>query len=279
MSVNKINLALQQGRLKGAKALVSNMLNSEHGAEWAEVMRAEYEELYPSHRHMNTDEIIEHDEQFTEDNPKPEDYEYPMVEIVYIKYDEGEAEYRTPEDYQTYSEWLAETRIVSEAVYYTYAEYLETVSEGMEAVPEDEWIPTIKEQEVTEQVRPYVPLTLTDEMIEERLSTFDAYAQYKSKLKDEAKAKVVVEHNAVKYQGDPMSINFMSAVGAIGAMRMFQVLVQSGVISQEQYDAVYKTTEAWKGADNTVHNVHIESIVEALELAMLAQAKAIGVKP
>ena len=278
MSVNKIKLALQQGKLKGAKALVGNLLHSEHSAEWAEVMQAGYAELYPSHRHMNTDEIIEHDEQFTEDNPKPEDYEYPMVEIAYITQDEDGNEVRTPEDYQTYSEWLAETRVVSEAVYHTYAEYLETVYDGMEAVQEDGWIATIKEPEVTEKVRPYVPLTLTDEMIEERLSTFDEYEQYNSKLKEEAKAKVVVEHNSVKYQGDPMSINFMSAVGAIGAMRMFQVLVQSGVISQEQYDAVYKTTESWKGADNTIHNVQIESIVEASELAMQAQAQAIGVK-
>ena len=44
------------------------------------------------------------------------------------------------------------------------------------------------------------------------------------------------------------------------------------------YQALYKdTTVFWKGADNQVHEVMIESVCEALEASMLHVASLLGV--
>jgi len=42
------------------------------------------------------------------------------------------------------------------------------------------------------------------------------------------------------------------------------------------YDAVYKSTVGWKGADNEVHTVQLESLSEALEKNLLEIKNVIG---
>jgi hypothetical protein len=178
----------------------------------------------------------------------------------------------------TYEEYKNETQVITPATYYTYLEYLDiTLDTPLDEITYNE-NPMVKAAEVTELVRPYVPKTILDTDIDSHLSIIDEYKTYQERQKNNSKKHIVVEHNTVNYQGDPSSINFMSAVGAIGAMRMFQALIVAGVITQEQYDAVYKTTENWKSADDTIHTVQIESVVEACEKAMIEIAKVIGAK-
>ena len=159
---NKINKAISLGKVKGAKALLAEYFNKQHKAQWNEDKQAEYEAMYPTYREMTTEEKLANDTNGEEVIERNEDYIYPQVAIEYITSVEQEVtkereledgskeeytvtetvEVRTPAEYVTQSEWLAETVVVTEAVEGEYD------TEGMEVVA--------PVAEVTEQVRPYV---------------------------------------------------------------------------------------------------------------------------
>jgi len=159
---NKINKAISLGKVKGAKALLAEYFNKQHKAQWNEDKQAEYETMYPTYREMTTEEKLANDTNGEEVIERNEDYIYPQVAIEYITSVEQEVtkereledgskeeytvtetvEVRTPAEYVTQSEWLAETVVVTEAVEGEYD------TEGMEVVA--------PVAEVTEQVRPYV---------------------------------------------------------------------------------------------------------------------------
>jgi hypothetical protein len=159
---NKINKAISLGKVKGAKALLAEYFNKQHKAQWNEDKQAEYEAMYPTYREMTTEEKLANDTNGEEVIERNEDYIYPQVAIEYITSEEQEVtkereledgskeeytvtetvEVRTPAEYVTQSEWLAETVVVTEAVEGEYD------TEGMEVVA--------PVAEVTEQVRPYV---------------------------------------------------------------------------------------------------------------------------
>ena len=163
---NKINKAISLGKVKGAKALLAEYFNKQHKAQWNEDKQAEYETMYPTYREMTTEEKVQHNTKELEDGTvevieRDEDYTYPQVAIEYITSVEQEVtkereledgskeeytvtetvEVRTPAEYVTQSEWLAETVVVTEAVEGEYD------TEGMEVVA--------PVAEVTEAVRPY----------------------------------------------------------------------------------------------------------------------------
>ena len=159
---NKINKAISLGKVKGAKALLAEYFNKQHKAQWNEDKQAEYETMYPTYREMTTEEKLANDTNGEEVIERNEDYIYPQVAIEYITSEEQEVtkereledgskeeytvtetvEVRTPAEYVTQSEWLAETVVVTEAVEGEYD------TEGMEVVA--------PVAEVTEAVRPYV---------------------------------------------------------------------------------------------------------------------------
>lgn len=159
---NKINKAISLGKVKGAKALLAEYFNKQHKAQWNEDKQTEYETMYPTYREMTTEEKLANDTNGEEVIERNEDYIYPQVAIEYITSEEQEVtkereledgskeeytvtetvEVRTPAEYVTQSEWLAETVVVTEAVEGEYD------TEGMEVVA--------PVAEVTEQVRPYV---------------------------------------------------------------------------------------------------------------------------
>jgi hypothetical protein len=94
-------------------------------------------------------------------------------------------------------------------------------------------------------------------------------------IKEDSKDKLAVTVNGVEYDGDTIAINYMSSVVSVANARFNQAIAQ-GVSPAMAYDAVYKQTIGWKGSDNQVHIVQIESIVEALELAMGEVANIVG---
>ena len=158
---NKINKAISLGKVKGAKALLAEYFNKQHKAQWNEDKQAEYETMYPTYREMTDEEKLANDTNGEEVIERNEDYIYPQVAIEYITSEEQEVtkereledgskeeytvtetvEVRTPAEYVTQSEWLAETVVVTEAVEGEYD------TEGMEVVA--------PVAEVTEAVRPY----------------------------------------------------------------------------------------------------------------------------
>jgi len=197
----KINKALELGKVEGAKKLLSEMYQQEDKRAWNEAKRAEYETIFPIQRDMTDDEKTEYDKQFSDENPKPVTYDekgneipfvYPKVDIEYISIDEDGNEIRTPSNYQTFDEWINETKVVTPEVeevshtetidgietrtpsnYQTFDEWLnetKVVTSEVEEVSHTETIDGIEtkvidtpyQAEVTELVRPYVELDVTD---------------------------------------------------------------------------------------------------------------------
>ena len=267
MRAENIEAIIRKGKSteEEVKQYVTLYLLEQDKATWNNDMQEEYDGVYPYWTNEYTEEF---------DSPTSLMLRLRDIQLSSVSYTinnelltittKEPIDYSEDENYVTLKEYINETRVISEAIEATYDEDGRVLTEAV--------------AEATKLVRPYTPLDVTDTMVQNRLNTYPEYSEFLKKQKEEDKQQIVVEHNTVKYQGDPMSINFMSAVGAVGAMRMFQVLVQSGVITQEQYDSVYKTVETWKGADDVLHEVQIESVVDACELAMKAMAKIIGVK-
>lgn len=192
---NKIAKALSLGKVKGAKALLTEYYNNEHKQEFTTAKLAEYEALFPTYRDMTEEEKAEYDVQFTEENPRPvtmDDegnelpYEYPQVAIEYIGSEEvtetvtpeeGEpyevtktVEVRTPAEYLTYSEWMAETEVtgqeeISKEVFNEETEEFETITESVDIV---------------EQVRPYVGIDVSDKVEAYLGSQYAKVRQYPS---------------------------------------------------------------------------------------------------
>jgi len=112
----------------------------------------------------------------------------------------------------------------------------------------------------------------------------------KSKVdKDNALNNIKVNKNTVYYDANGIALGNMSSVVSIANFRYNQYTsigvaldpltptVLTVLTPLDAYNAVYKSTITWKGADNIVHNVQIESICEALELGMKERAKIYGV--
>jgi len=94
----------------------------------------------------------------------------------------------------------------------------------------------------------------------------------KPAIKEQAKKDMKTEHNLVSYDTDTTSLVYMNAVTNLANFKFIQALVDSDVSLQPIYDAVYKSTIDWKGSDNLPHTVQIESIAEAIEMAMTSLA-------
>jgi len=133
---DKIKVALEQGRVDGAKRLASELLKQEHKAEWDKAKRVEYETIHH--------EAIEYTETQQDDDCND-------IEVTKTKQE-------LKLDAPSYDEWLNETTIVSEAVEATYDD------EGLELTP---YVPETKEL-----VRAYTSLNITDEMVEAKLNEF-----------------------------------------------------------------------------------------------------------
>jgi len=256
--LEKIDLALSKGKVQGAKQLLKEYYQAEDKAAWDKAKHEEYEALYPSMRDMTDDEKAKYDEaNFSEDNPKSNEFEYPQVEIKYITIDEDGNEVRTPEDYLTYTEWLNETKVVKEAVY------------------DDDGI--LIEPEETEPIRPYVAIEIT----EDRINSYESLTTY---LKEKAKIEkqktldtLSVTANTVAYDANGKAISNMGAVVSLANYKFNKALADD-TSAKDAYQSIYKdTTIGWKGYDNLVHQVEVESICEALELGMKEVAKVVGV--
>lgn len=95
-------------------------------------------------------------------------------------------------------------------------------------------------------------------------------------IKQDSKDKLIVKVNNVEVDADTVSINYMSSVVALANYKYNQAIA-NGVSTADAYDATYKSTIGWKNANNTISQVQIESVAEALELAMGAVANIVGV--
>ena len=155
-----IELALQQGRLKGAKQLLKEYYENKDKAEYEEQLRSEYDSLYPKYK------IIDYDIGETAYNElrnsffnELDTYDVWLSKDFNIAYAGCEPSYLKIEiNYKqtppTFNDWLNETRVVTEASYVCDECQLaldsETCTNNAEHITR--LIP-----EVTELVRPYIP--------------------------------------------------------------------------------------------------------------------------
>ena len=87
--------------------------------------------------------------------------------------------------------------------------------------------------------------------------------------KDKALAELVVESNTVPFDANDQSINYMSSVLAVANFKYNQA-IGTGADAAATYESVYKTIIPWKNANNTISNVQLETVAEALEASMNA---------
>ena len=109
---------------------------------------------------------------------------------------------------------------------------------------------------------------------------------------------ILVEQHGVEYDGNMKAQHNMSAVGTLANWKFNQALGQLllqasmntdmpeasraviatlGQATIGIYNAIYKDTKMlWKGADNEIHTVQGESILESLEKAMYEVGKIVA---
>jgi len=87
--------------------------------------------------------------------------------------------------------------------------------------------------------------------------------------KDLALGSLVVDVNTVPFDANNQSINYMSSVLAVANFKYNQA-VSAGADITATYTTIYKTIIKWKNANNTVSDVQLETVAEALEASMSA---------
>jgi hypothetical protein len=149
---NAINYGVSK---KDISLLVKELLQAEHKAEWDKAMRVEYEGLFPTYRDMTWEEYKginrAEDEIYYGKESYPDSVDKPQVRI----------DYSEDESYVVYNDWLNETKVVQEAKYEQVQYEDGSYSKEMVEV----------EPEITETVRPYIAIEVTDEMIDEYINT------------------------------------------------------------------------------------------------------------
>ena len=252
-----ITKALELNKIDRAKQLLSIEFNKEHKAGWNKLQQSEYEVLYPVSREMTADEKSEHDTDEEDTIERLEGYEYPTVQLEYISTDEEGNEIRTPTEYLTFQEYLQETEVVTEA---------ELDEDGNVLTPE-----------VTKLVREYAPMNAAE--VQAKVGGYEPLQAKLSDIAKELKAKeldaLTVTANTIMYDADGKAMGNMGIVIGIANFKFNKALAQ-GVAPEDAYDAVYKTVIGWKGADNEVHMVQVESICEAAEAGIRRIATIVG---
>lgn len=101
------------------------------------------------------------------------------------------------------------------------------------------------------------------------LKTIAKGTEYWVKYRKDTKLDtLVITANTVPFDADNTSINYMSSVLSIANFKMIQS-VANGADMADVYDSIYKTAIEWRNANNTVSNVELETVAEALETSMM----------
>lgn len=101
------------------------------------------------------------------------------------------------------------------------------------------------------------------------LKTIAKGTEYWVKYRKDTKLDtLVITANTVPFDADNASINYMSSVLSIANFKMIQS-VANGADMADVYNSIYKTAIEWRNANNTVSNVELETVAEALETSMM----------
>jgi hypothetical protein len=216
--------------------LIKEELLKQDRAKFDADMREEYDELFPEYR-LETDEEI---------NKRIEDVVIPtgnMPDDIDIQPMRVYFDYSQDENYVTFEQYKNETIVIQEAV--------------EEVLDEEGMIVTPAIQEVTELVRTYIPIEVTDEMIQSELDKLPEYKEYLSKQKQDKLNNLYVTVNEKVFDAHlEARLNMATAIQA------------SSLTNQ--------TETQWKMYDNSVQTVTIGELQQALILALTEVGKTIG---
>jgi hypothetical protein len=160
-----------------------------------------------------------------------------LPEYIKEEYPPIAIDYSEDETYVTFNDWLNETKVITEAVEATYDE------DGMELTP--------YVAEITELVRPHTSVDMTDDMVDTKINEYPEYAKYIKANKEANLNVIVVEVNSKLFDGNEKArLNILSAL---------QASTFTGI-----------ATTQWRLADNTVAEVTVAELQEALTKAIQA---------
>ncbi len=232
--IQKIELALSKGKMGGAKALLKELLLQEDKDKFYTDMRGVYDELYPKYRDMTDDEWSLYIDGMTE------------TELNNVSMVQVEIDYSEDENYLSFEDYKNETKVITEAI--------------AEELDEDGNVLTEAVEEITEQVRPYVAVDVTDRVNEYPLLVESIKIQNNLEKKEKINNIIVTVSSGVRLYADPISRCDIADV----------------VVEAMENDIADDFTVAWKTADG-IKDVSIADFREARSLGLRAKATIIGV--
>ena len=244
-------IALGKSIAKVQKSLDAHY-KQEHKLAFHKAVSDEYDVLFPLTEIVQVEEVQEDES------------------VILVDTEEVTIDYTDAVGYMTLQEYIDEVVVTTAYVEPTYE--LDGVT-----------ILTEEVLEVTELVRPYVAQLQADVDIlvnaDTNLVTYQATKI--NEAKDEALGSLEITHNTVAYDANGRSVGNMGAVNGIAnykfnrytsigvALDPLAPLALTVLDNATAYQAIYKDTKVfWKGADNVLHEVMVESICEVLESVM-----------
>lgn len=96
--------------------------------------------------------------------------------------------------------------------------------------------------------------------------------------KIEAKNNLTVTVNGVEFDADTMAINYLSGLITSANKHVLDAMAADNSLTMaDAHNQVFTSTVKWKGADNLIHTVQINTLAEALEAALGAVGNIAGV--
>ena len=246
-------------KIENLNKVLTQMYVDEDKANWRKTQQDAYDTVFPLMRDMTDAEKLDYDKEHNGDGSET----YPQVPIEYITTDKDGNEVRTPLDYVTFAEYIAETKVITPAV----AEVVD--SNGNVTTPA---VPA-----VTTLVREFVPKASYKTEVDNYFANSDAWKARLKKEKQEALDKLQITADTIVYDANMKAITNMGSIASIANWN-FNKQLAAGVSADDAYKAIYEDiTINWRDANNNIQVVKVSAICEALETSMRSIANVIGV--
>ena len=242
----KINRMIEDNRpLSAIQSEVKAELLRQDKASWMSEKQSEYNLLFPIYEdelvNITIDELELNPIKYLMTGSNSGDFtdETKTYECKVI------IDYSTDENYLTFTDWLNETIVITEAVEATYDEDGRVLTEAV--------------AEVVELVREFVAPEVTEDMLDAYLNTNDGYLKY---LKSESN-KIIESMTVTISSGKEFDANELARVN-----------MMSAVISSEFAGL---TETSWRLANNETTVVTLNELKEAVMLALVKFGQLKGI--
>lgn len=147
---DRIKSQLERGQISLAKESLKEKYLKEDKADWTANKQAEYNEIYPTY--ILIEKIFNNQEEADEFINNKDFFNTPRYDYELLKLEYNEPiDYSKDESYVTFTDWLNETRVITEAI-----EEVSHIEDDIKVIDVE------AVAEVTELVRPYVAKDVAD---------------------------------------------------------------------------------------------------------------------